>query len=134
MRLFLCHSSVDKTAVRALHARLRAGGFEPWLDAVDLLPGQDWHYEIRNAIRRSDAVIVCLSRESVGRRGYVNREIKFALDVAEEFPEGEIFVVPVRLEECEIPQRLQHLHTIDLFEEGGYELLTRVEARCAAGG
>ncbi len=134
MRLFLCHSSADKAKVRALHARLRADGLEPWLDAVDLLPGQNWHREIRNTIRRSDAVIVCLSRESIGRRGYVNREIKFALDVAEEFPEGEIFVVPVRLEECEIPQRLQHLHCVDLFEEGGYEVLTRMEGQCATGG
>jgi hypothetical protein len=40
LRIFLCYSSGDKPAVRELYRRLRADGFEPWLDGVNLLPGQ----------------------------------------------------------------------------------------------
>ena len=40
-RVFLCHSSADKEAVRKFYQRLRRDGFKPWLDEEDILPGQD---------------------------------------------------------------------------------------------
>ena len=41
-RIFLCHASEDKAQVREVYHRLRAiGGFAPWLDEEDLLPGQN---------------------------------------------------------------------------------------------
>ncbi|HTP10322.1 MAG TPA: TIR domain-containing protein, partial [Anaerolineae bacterium] len=87
LRIFLCHSSADKPAVRELYQRLRADGFAPWLDEEDLLPGQDWQHEIPKVVRNADAVIVCLSHGSITKTGYVQKEIKFALDVADEQPE-----------------------------------------------
>ena len=49
LRVFLCHSSNDKAAVRDLYRRLRNDGVDPWLDQEDLLPGQDWNHEIGRA-------------------------------------------------------------------------------------
>jgi len=47
-RIFLCYAKEDKARVRKVYHRLRAiDGFEPWLDEEDLLPGQDWDYEIK---------------------------------------------------------------------------------------
>ena len=40
-RFFLCHASEDTAQVREVYHRLKALGFEPWLDEVDILPGQD---------------------------------------------------------------------------------------------
>jgi hypothetical protein len=40
-RIFLCHASEDKPQVREVYQRLGALGFEPWLDEVEILPGQD---------------------------------------------------------------------------------------------
>jgi hypothetical protein len=125
LRIFLIHSSADNLAVRELYQRLRADGFDPWLDEEDLLPGQDWRQEILRAVRAADVVLVCLSRNSIGRSGYTQKEIKLALDVADEQPEGSIVVIPVRLEECNIPDRLHNLHGVNLFEEQGYERLVR---------
>jgi hypothetical protein len=125
LRVFLCHSSGDKPAVRDLYRRLRADGFQPWLDEEELLPGQDWDHEIRRAVRAADAILVCLSCESVTKAGYVQKEIRFALDVADEQPEGTIFLIPLKLEECEIPERLRRWQWVDLFEEEGYERLLR---------
>lgn len=126
LQVFLCHSSGDKAAVRALYQRLkREPGSHPWLDEESLLPGQDWDAEIRKAVRASDIVVVCLSRGSISKTGYVQKEIGFALDVAEEQPEGKIFLIPLRLEECIVPQRLSRWHWVDYFHEAGYERLMR---------
>jgi len=40
-------------------------------------------------------------------------------------PEGIAFLIPVRLEECEVPQGMRRWQSVDLFKEGGYERLIR---------
>ncbi len=125
IRVFLCHSSDDKGVVRQLYQRLEDDGIQPWLDERRLLPGQDWDFEIRKAIRESHAVIICLSKRSVRKEGYLQKEIKRALDTADEKPEGTIFVIPVRLDECALPERLRRWHWVDLFEGNGYEKLSK---------
>ena len=132
LKVFLCHSSNDKEAVRTLYGRLYADGFEPWLDEENLLPGQEWELEIEKAVRSSDAVIVCLSRSSITGRGYVQKEIKYALDVADEQPEGSIFLIPAKLEECEVPNRLQGRHWVNLFETAGYGRLVLALNNCGS--
>jgi hypothetical protein len=120
-----CHSSGDKPAVRDLYRRLSADGFAPWLDEEELLPGQDWQQEIPAAVRACHVVIVCLSQKSVSKEGYLQREIRDAWYVAEEKPQGTIFIIPVKLEEVEVPKRLSQWQWAKLFEEGGYERLVR---------
>src|SRR5258706_289801 len=108
LRVFLCHSTGDKPAVRALYRQLAlVRGINLWLDEEDLLPGHDWDREITKAVRASDVVLVCLSCGSINKAGYVQKEIKDVLDVADEQPEGTIFLIPVKLEECEVPERLR---------------------------
>jgi hypothetical protein len=124
-KVFLCHSSSDKPSVRTLRRRLLEDGCKPWLDEEDILPGQDWDREIRRAIRTSDLVLVCLSKTSVNKVGYLQKEIKDVLDVADEQPEGTIFVIPARLELCEVPDRLRRWNWVDLFEDTGYSRLLR---------
>jgi TIR domain len=123
LKVFLCHSSADKDFVRRLHADLRRDGLQPWLDAEDLIPGQEWKVAIERAVRSSDVVLVCLSQSSISKTGFVQKEITFALDAAEERPEGAIYIVPARLETCEVPQRLGKWQWVDLFEPNGYQKL-----------
>ncbi len=123
-RVFLCHSSKDKPAVRDLYRRLKGNNVDPWLDAENLLPGQKWDYEIGNAVRSSHVVIVCLSAHT-NKAGYLQKEIKKVLDVADQQPEGTIFLIPLKLEECEVPSRLQDWQWVNLFEENGFEKLMR---------
>jgi anti-anti-sigma factor len=133
LAVFLCHSSADKAAVRELHRRLLSAGARPWLDEVELLPGQIWEREIPAAVRRSDAVVVCLSLGSVGKSGYLQREIKYAIDAAEEQSDDSIFLIPGRLEACEVPERLQRWQWVDLFAVDGYDrLVTALQARALA--
>jgi TIR domain len=123
LRIFLCHSSEDKPRVRELWHRLRSDGMDPWLDEKSLLPGQDWRLQITRAVRQSDIVIVCLSSTSIIKEGFVNKEITFALDLADEKPEGVLFIIPLRLDQCTVPDRLARWHWVNLFETDGYARL-----------
>src|SRR5215468_10455558 len=104
-RIFLCHATEDKAQVREVYQQLKALGFAPWLDEVDILPGQDWDYEIKQALKASDFVIVFLSTRSVAKRGYVQREMKLAFDAWQEQPEGSIHTIPVKLDDCAVPRQ-----------------------------
>lgn len=123
LRAFLCHSSQDKMAVRELHRQLIRDGFDAWLDEEDLIPGQARDAEIRKAVRDSDVAVVCLSRSSITKEGYIQKEIRYALDVADEKPAGTIYLIPGRLDECDVPEPLKHVQWVDLFKDQGYERL-----------
>lgn len=125
IRVFLCHASSDKPKVRELYLRLVNDGVDAWLDKEKLIPGQNWQIEIPKAVRNSDVVLVCLSPQSANKEGFVQKEIKIALDAADEKPEGTIFIIPVRLEECNVPERISQFHWVDLFSENGYEWLLK---------
>ena len=121
----MCHSITDKPSVRNLHTLLIADGFRPWLDEKDLIAGQDWELAIRTAVRASHAVIVCLSRASVTKAGFVQKEIRLALDAADEQPEGSVFLVPLKLENCDVPSRLRKWQWVDYWTPQGYQELVR---------
>jgi hypothetical protein len=124
LKVFLCHSSADKPVVRKLYQRLYAKqGIDPWLDEAKLLPGEKWDLEITKAVKESDVVIVCISKDSVSKEGYVQKEMKHALDIANEKPDDTIFIVPLRLEECKVPERLIQWHWLNYFEEGAFDKL-----------
>lgn len=125
LKVFLCHASGDKPQVWVLYKRLVVEGVDAWLDKEKLLPGQDWRVEIPRAVRESDVVVVCLSNKSITQEGYIQKEILFALDAAKEKPEGAIFLIPARLEDCIVPDRLSRWQWVDLFEEDGFIKLLR---------
>jgi hypothetical protein len=125
LKVFLCHARADKPKVRELYSYLRRRRIRPWLDEVDLVGGQDWQVEIPKALATSDAIIICLTKSSVDKEGYVQREIKFALDKALEMPEGHIALIPVRFEDCKVPDSLSRFQWVDLFEEAGYAKMMR---------
>jgi hypothetical protein len=101
------------------------------LDKKNLLPGQTWNLEIRKAIMNSRYFIPLFSSTSVQKRGYVQKEFRLALEVFDEFPEGEIFAIPARLDNCEIPyEKFRSIERVDLFpdwNEGVQRLLRTIE-------
>jgi len=123
IKVFLCYASEDRTSVKTLYKRLITDGIDAWMDTEKLLPGQDWQAEIGKAVASSDAFVTCISSKSVTKEGYVQKEIRFALEIADEKPEGSVYIIPVRLEECLVPSRLNRWHWVDLFERRGYKKL-----------
>ena len=133
IQIFLAHASEDKPAVLALYNRLKQAGYKPWLDKKDLIPGQIWRDEIPKAIKASQIFLACLSGKSANKQGYIQRELRIALDTFGEMLPGTIFFIPMRLEECEIPDlrmsevglNLRDIHRLDYWEEDGFEQLER---------
>ncbi|MDB9507771.1 SUMF1/EgtB/PvdO family nonheme iron enzyme [Microcystis aeruginosa CS-338/01] len=133
IQIFLAHASEDKPAVLALYNRLKQAGYKPWLDKKDLIAGQIWRDEIPKAIKASQIFLACLSGKSANKQGYIQRELRIALDTLGEMLPGTIFFIPMRLEECEIPDlrlaevglNLRDIHRLDYWEEDGFEQLER---------
>jgi len=114
-RIFLSYARDDVRPVRLIREFLIAMGYEAWLDIYNLPPGSVFDVEIAKEIKRSDYVIVCLSCHSVDHRGFVQREMRLALEEFSMIPEGRIFLIPVRLDACEVPYSLAHLTWVDNF-------------------
>ncbi len=115
IKIFLSYSRADESHAEHLYGSLCEGGFDVWFDKEALLPGQLWEDEIKKEIAASDFVILMLSKISVGRRGFFQKELRLALDVLDTIPLGHVYLLPVRVDDCEIPGRLAAIHCVDLF-------------------
>ncbi len=132
-QVFIAYAKENRAEARKLYRALKNHGLEPWMDEEKLLPGQNWPRAIERAIEVSDYVLVCFSRRSVGKRGFFQSELRYALEVAARMPLDEIFLLPVRLSECEVPLQIaRKTQYIDLFpdwESGMKALLTVMTQR-----
>jgi len=118
LKVFLSYASQDKPVVQQLSRRLVGEGWiDAWLDVKKLLPGQDWRIKIEEAVETSDIVIICLSSNSVSKEGYVQKELRYAREIALEKPEETFFLIPLRLDECEVPRGLRFYQWVDYFGE-----------------
>lgn len=127
--IFLSYSKADFKIAKRISNDLKSAGLEIWFDEVSLLPGQKWKIEIQKAIRKSSFFLTLLSTNSVNKRGFVQKEIKEALSFLDEIPESEVYIIPVRLDECEpSPYELHHYQWVDLFKDynKGIENILRV--------
>lgn len=123
LRVFLSYAREDSTKVRDLYSRLKGDGIQPWLDEIDLKPGDEWGERIPFAVRESDIVLVCLSQHSIRKNGYLQKEIRIALDTADEKAEGIRYLIPVKLDDGPVPNRLARWQWVNLFEDSGYQRL-----------
>lgn len=123
--IFISYAREDEAEARAIYQKLDEAGFKPWLDKEALLGGQDWEMVIEEMIEKSDFVLTCLSSHSINKRGYVQKEIKKTLEVVGLQPEGTVYLIPLRLDKCEIPRSLGKFNCVDVFEENSFERLER---------
>ena len=123
-QVFIAYGKEDEELARRLSEDLNRAGFSPWMDVRKLLAGQNWPRAIEAAIEISDFFVACFSANSVRKKGGFQSELRYALDCARQVPLDEIYIVPVRLDECAVPRTIQHeLQYIDLFPDwdGGME-------------
>src|SRR3954452_19406636 len=118
IRAFLAHAQEDRPLVERIYYDLRRAGFEPWMDSAKLLPGQNWPRAIQREIELADFVLINFSHHSVAKRGYFQYELRHALEVSDRVPLDEIFLVPVRFSDCEVPIEVaRKTQYIDLFPD-----------------
>lgn len=104
-RLFISHSTRDKRYADPLHDYLLRLGYKVWTDPAPR-PGLDWRFEIDEAIRASDAVLLVVtpnSAESI----YVTYEWTLALA-------SNMRVIPVIFVPARMHPRLESLERFDV--------------------
>lgn len=118
LKVFLCHASADKPKVWELYNRLASESWiDPWLDVTRILPGQHWTTVIKQALVEADSVIIFVSNNSIDKEGFIQREMNYAWDLSLEKPRHVIYLIPVRLEECDLPYELKERQWADYFNE-----------------
>jgi EAL domain-containing protein (putative c-di-GMP-specific phosphodiesterase class I) len=129
-QVFLSYVRQDKEKVEEIYRKLCNAGVKPWMDKADVIPGQQWKSKIEKAIHESDIFLACLSAHSVSKRGFLQREIKKALDVLQEKLPDDIFLIPVLLEQCKVPESLADFQWVEIFEQDGWaQLLKAIRLR-----
>jgi TIR domain-containing protein len=128
--LFLSYAHEDIEPALRLFTDLRQSGVNVWFDKESLIAGQRWSDAIRSAIKGSRYFVALLSSNSVNKKGYVQKELKDALAVLEEYPQSAVFLIPARLDDCRTSDyRLDELHWVDMFpnwEEGLAKILRAI--------
>ena len=123
--VFLAYCRENRDEVARLRSDLIAAGETVWWDE-DIPVGQDWKYAAGQAMKDAYAVVLCLSTELGERvRSGIYPEIRNAIAILREYPPESIFILPVRLSECDIPdlsidetRTLADLNYVDLYPEG----------------
>ncbi len=113
--IFVSYAHEDEDVVRALVRFLQATGYTTWFDKDDLLGGQEWETVIPKAIAASQLVMLVFSSHSVKKRGFVQKELRLAVDEASKIPPSQVYIMPIRLDLCEWPDAVSRYHVIDLF-------------------
>ncbi|MCC6260423.1 MAG: toll/interleukin-1 receptor domain-containing protein [Anaerolineales bacterium] len=136
---FICYAKENKQIIRAFSEKLKAEGWiDPWLDEDDILPGQVWQERVIEAVRKSHVVIIFLSKVALTNDGFFHKEMKLALDTAAEKPEGAIFIIPVRIDDCETPEVVAKYQYVDYFGSSEHKaraysfLLASLKSRAAS--
>lgn len=103
-KVFISHASEDKPFVLKFATRLRENGVDAWVDRWEMLPGDSLVDKIfEEGIKNAQAVIIVLSKSSVGKR-WVKEELNAAFL---QRIQGKTKLIPVVIDNCEIPSPLQ---------------------------
>jgi len=124
-KIFISYAKEDLIFADKLYDYLENYGFNPWLDKRKLLPGQLWKLEIQKALKEANYVILLLSEISVQKRGYVQREFKYALEYFEEKLEDDIYLIPIKINKCEIPDSLSKFQWIEFKDSETFDQILK---------
>ena len=116
--IFLSHSSKDKFFVRELAERFKEYGVKVWLDEAEIKIGESLTEKVGRAIDQTDYVGVILSRNSINSE-WVQRELQ--VDMQKEFSKKKVVILPMLLEDVEIPPFLRDKLYADFTSTERYE-------------
>ena len=121
-KVFISYAPEDYSIAKKLYDSLNQAGIASWLDTEDILPGQKWRASIKKAIINCSHFLILISKNSVSKIGYIQKEQKISLDLIEDLPNNAIFIIPARLDNTEpLHEVLKTLHWADFttsYEKG----------------
>jgi RNA-directed DNA polymerase len=124
--IFINYARDDDEPVSKIYSRLKKAGYKPWRDKEDIVGGDTWERAIARAIDECDIFVACLTVNSVRKRGWIQKEIRQALEKRQGQLEKDIFIIPLLLEKgIEIPESLAGFQAIPYYEDNGWNRLTQ---------
>lgn len=99
-KVFVSHNSKDKSRATALVHALRAYDIELWIDHEQIKPGDSILTKISDGLSRSDFLLFLISKNSVNSP-WCRPEYEAVL--TQEFQTGEKVVIPIKLDDSELP-------------------------------
>lgn len=122
LKIFVSYAKEDRDQALKYYDLLIQEGMLPWIDVKHILPGQNWEAEIDKAFLDANVVILLLSKKSVDKRGFVQREANDAIERLRYKQPTDIYVVPLLLEPCDVPSHIAgRLQYVDLSTPGAWE-------------
>ncbi|MGB1283623.1 MAG: TIR domain-containing protein [Polaribacter sp.] len=115
--VFISYAKEDYAVAEKIYDFLELYNYSPWLDKKKLRVGANWDYEIKKALKESTFVILLLSSISVKKRGYIQKEFKYAIEYAESKLIDDIYIVPILINKCEVPEQLNKFQWIEMKDE-----------------
>lgn len=122
-KIFLSYAREDQATVEQLYNKLTGAGFDPWMDTEKIQAGAKWERRIEQAIKESHFFIACITAISVAKRGILRKEFDAALEKQKWMPEEDIYLLPIRLEDCSVPGSMNHLQWHDYFAPDSWDSL-----------
>ncbi|CAN2039386.1 hypothetical protein GMMP15_1210008 [Candidatus Magnetomoraceae bacterium gMMP-15] len=119
LRIFISYAREDEEKAIEIGKKLNQAGFQPWMDIQNLKPGDNWIIAIEQAIKDADFFMPLISKNTIDKRGYLQKELKFAFDMITDYDNKHI--VPVRLENTRIPDTLKPYQFIDINSPDGWD-------------
>jgi len=111
--IFISYARTDVEIVRGMYESLVSKNHLPWMDIYSIKGGENWLRAISKAIDECEIFLAVLSNNSVSRRGVIQKELKKALDKWEGMLPDDIYIIPVRLDDCPIPDLLKHIQVLN---------------------
>jgi len=125
IHIFVAHSSKDNRISKKIAEALKAERFAVWYDEWEIKVGDSISQRISSGLQQGDFLIIILSKDSVQSQ-WVQRELSAALTLE---AKKSMFILPVRIDDCEIPVLLQDRKYADFrkgFNLGLDELLDTI--------
>src|SRR5712671_4929946 len=130
--VFISYSSKDRALVSRIANDLRAIGANVWWDKWEMKVGDSLNKKIQEGIGQAGWFCIALSKNSV-TSPWVERELTSGM--VRELEERRVFVLPLLVEDCEVPLFLRDKIYADFrhsYEQGFAELADRVAPRIDA--
>lgn len=122
-KAFLSYVKENESIIRFLDQVLTDYGIDVVTNYRNIDGGSNWERTLKQLIEDSGHFVACFSKEfNMREKTVLYRELDYAIRCAEDYPFDRKWIIPVRINECTIPnieirsrERLTDLQRIDLF-------------------
>jgi predicted phosphatase len=116
-KVFISYAREDENIAKILYSSLSKSDIDPWIDQKMIEAGDQWEDDIKNGIKESDFVLIICSQSLKNKKdSFVNKEIKWSVDRAQEV-RGK-FIIPVHTDDARINEIIPELGEIQYVNIG----------------